>query len=98
MPLRSLKIVSIQQSQQVSIRHEAIILKKLSIMLLGSAQKIPYYAFENYPLFPKLCHSDHYWLIMPVYCCIIFIHAQASNSLEFFSWLLFHFIVTALLE
>ena len=43
-------------------------LQKLSIMLLSSAQKITYYAFENCPLFPKLCH--HNWLVMPVYCCI----------------------------
>ena len=49
-------------------RHEAIMLQKLSIMLLSSAQKITYYAFENCPLFPKLCH--HNWLIIPVYCCI----------------------------
>ena len=40
-------------------------LQKLSIMLLSSAQKITYYAFENLPLFPKLC--CHNW---PVYCCI----------------------------
>ena len=52
-----------------AVRHEAIMLQKLSIMLLSSAQKTTYYAFENYPLFPKLCH--HNWLIMPVYCCII---------------------------
>ena len=43
-------------------------LQKLNIMLLSSAQKITYYAIENYPLFLKLCH--HNWLIMPVYCCI----------------------------
>ena len=40
-------------------------LQKLNIMLLSSAQKITYYAFENYPLFSKLCH--HNW---PVHCCI----------------------------
>ena len=40
-------------------------LQKLSIMLLSSAQKVTYYAFESCSLFPKLCH--HNW---PVYCCI----------------------------
>ena len=40
-------------------------LQKLSIMLLNSAQKITYCAFEYCQLFPKLCH--HNW---PVYCCI----------------------------
>ena len=39
-------------------RHEAIMLQKLSIMLLSSAQKITYYAFENCPLFPKLCYHN----------------------------------------
>ena len=51
--------------KQVTLhRHEAIMLQKLSFMLLSSAQKTTYYAFENCLLFPKL------WLIMPVYCCI----------------------------
>jgi len=35
----------------VWFRHEAIMLINLSIMLLSSAQKITYYAFEKYPLF-----------------------------------------------
>ena len=52
----------------IVVRHEAIMLQKLSIMLLNSTQKITYYAFENCPLFSKLCH--HNWLIMPVYYCI----------------------------
>ena len=46
-------------------------LQKLSIMLLSSAQKITYYAFENCPLFPKLCHHD--WLIMSVFFIFIII-------------------------
>ena len=44
-------------------KHEAIMLQKLSIMLLSCVQKITYYGFENCPLFPKLCHPN--WLIMP---------------------------------
>ena len=31
-------------------------LQKLSIMLLSSAKKITYYAFENCPLFPASCN------------------------------------------
>ena len=45
-------------------KHEAIMLQKLSIILLSSAQKITYYAFENCPLFLKLCQfivvSDYF--------------------------------------
>ena len=37
-------------------------LKKLSIMLLSSAQKI------KYPLFLQLCH--YLWPVMQVYCCV----------------------------
>ena len=82
-------------------RHEAIMLQKLSIMLLSSAQKIAYYAFENCPLFPKLCH--HIWLIMPVYCCIrpfslMFKLQIVLNSLAGCCIRVFHFNVTALLE
>ena len=82
-------------------RHEAIMLQKLSIMLLSSAQKITYYAFENCPLFPKLCH--HNWLIMPVYCCIrpfslMFRLQIVLNSLAGYCIREFHFNMTALLE
>ena len=35
-------------------RHEAIMLQKLSIMLLSSAPKINYYAFEKVPIVPKI--------------------------------------------
>ena len=76
-------------------------LQKLSIMLLSSAQKIPCYAFENFPLFPKLCH--HNWLIMPVYCCIrpfsLMLKLQiVLNALVGCYIRLFHINVTALLE
>ena len=76
-------------------------LQKLSIMLLSSAKKITYYAFENCPLFPKLCH--HNWLIMPVYCCIrpfslMFKLPIVLNSLAGYCIRVFHFNVTALLE
>ena len=85
----------------VHTRHEAIMLQKLSIMLLSSAQKITYYAFENCPLFPKLCH--HNWLIMLVYCCIrpfslMFKLQIVLNSLAGCCIRVFHFNVTALLE
>ena len=76
-------------------------LQKLSIMLLSSAQKITYYAFENCPLFPKLCHYN--WLIMPVNCCIrpfslmfklqIFLHSLAGCFIRVFC-----FSMTALLQ
>ena len=76
-------------------------LQKLSIMLLSSAQKITYYAFENCPLFPKLCH--HNWLIMPVYCCIrpfslMFRLQIVLNSLAGYCIREFYFNMTALLE
>ena len=76
-------------------------LQKLSIMLLSSAQKITYYAFENCPLFPKLCH--HNWLIMPVHCCIrsfslMFKLQIVFNSLAGCCIRVFHFNVTVLLE
>ena len=76
-------------------------LKKLRIMLLSSAQKITYYAFENCPLFPKLCHRN--WLIMPVYCCIrsfslMFKPQIILNSLAGCCIRVFHFNATALLE
>ena len=76
-------------------------LQKLSIMLLSSAQKITYYAFENCPLFPKLCHYN--WLIMPVYCCIrpfslMFKLQIVLNSLAGCCIRVSHFNVTALLE
>ena len=82
------------------IRHEAIMLEKLSIMLLSSAQNITYYAFENCPLFPKLCH--HKLLIMPVYCCIrpfslMFKLQIVLNSLAGCCIRVFHFNVTVLL-
>ena len=35
-------------------RHEAIMLRKLSIMLLSSAPKITYYAFKKMPIIPKI--------------------------------------------
>ena len=76
-------------------------LQKLSIMLLSSAQKITYYAFENCPLFLKLCHNN--WLIMPVSCCIrpfllmfklpIVLHSLVGCCIR-----VFRFNVTALLE
>ena len=78
-------------------------LQKLSIMLLGSAQKITHYAyaFENCPLLPQLCH--HSWLIIPVYCCIrlfslmfklqIVLHSLAGCCIR-----VFHFNVTVLIE
>ena len=73
-------------------------LQKLSIMLLSSAQKITYYAFENCPLFPKLCHQN--W---PVYCCITSISLMFKlqivlNSLAGCCIRVLHFNVTALLE
>ena len=76
-------------------------LQKLSIMLLSSAQKITYYAFENCPLFPKLC--NHNWLIMPDYCCIrpfslMFKLQIVLNSLAGCCIREFHFNMTALLE
>ena len=76
-------------------------LQKLSIMLLSSAQKITYYAFENCPLFPKLCHNN--WLIMPVYCCIrpfslMFKLPIVLNSLAGCCIRVFRFNMTALLE
>ena len=76
-------------------------LQKLSIMLLSSAQEITYYAFENFLLFPKLCH--HNWLIMPVYCCIrpfsLMLKLQiVLNSLDGCCIRVFYFNVTALLE
>ena len=76
-------------------------LQKLSIMLLSSAKKITCYAFENFPLFPKLCY--HNWLIMPVYCCIIpfslmFKLQIVLNSLAGCCIRVFHFNATALLE
>ena len=74
-------------------------LQKLSIMLLSGAKKITYYAFENCPLFPKLCH--HNWLIMPVHCCIrpfslMFKLQIVLNSLPGCCIRVFHF--TVLLE
>ena len=76
-------------------------LQKLSIMLLSSAQKITYYAFENCPLFPKLYH--HNWLIMSVHCCIgpfslMFKLQIVLNYLAGFCIRVFRFNVTALLE
>ena len=76
-------------------------LQKLSIMLLNSAKKITYYAFENCPLFPKLCH--HSRLIMPAYCRIrpfklMFKLQIILNSLAGCCIRVFHFNVTALLE
>ena len=76
-------------------------LQILSIMLSSSAQKITYYAIENCPLFPKLCH--HNWLIMPVYCCIrpfslMFKLQIVLDSLAGCCIRVFHFNVTALLE
>jgi len=47
----------INYGDKAESRHEAIILQKLSIMLLSRAPKITYYAFEKCPLFPKLCHQ-----------------------------------------
>ena len=82
----------------LNCRHEAIMLQKLSIMLLSSAQKITYYAFENCPLFSKLCH--HNWLIMPVLCCIrpFFKLQMVLNSLAGCCIRVFRSNVAALLE
>ena len=68
-------------------------LQKLCIMLLSSAQKITYYAFENCPLFPKLCH--HNWLITVSdhYKLQIVLNSLAGCCIG-----VFHFNVTALLE
>ena len=38
----------------VSARHEAIMLQNLSIILLSSAPKITYCAFEEMPIIPKI--------------------------------------------
>jgi len=35
-------------------RHEAIMLQKLSIMLLSGAPKITYYALKKIPIIPKI--------------------------------------------
>ena len=99
--LMTFNLTSDHSIDTCTIRHEAIMLQKLSIMLLSSAQKIPYYAFENCPLFPKLCH--HNWLIMPVYCCIrpfslMFKLQIVLNSLAGCCIREFHFNMTALLE
>ena len=69
-------------------------LQKLSIMLLSSALKITYYAFENCPLFPKLCH--HNWLIMLLYQTIslMFKLQIVLNSLDGCCIRVFHFNVT----
>ena len=45
----SLHVLVVYVAAVLMVRHEAIMLQKLSIMLLSSAQKITYYAFENYP-------------------------------------------------
>ena len=37
-----------------NFRHEAIMLQKLSIMLLSSAPKITYYAFKKMPIIPQI--------------------------------------------
>ena len=76
-------------------------LQKLSIMLLSSAQKTTYYAFEKCPLFPKLCH--HNQLIVPVYCCIrpFSLMFKLQTVLHFLAGCCiraFHFNVTTLLE
>ena len=76
-------------------------LQKLSIMLLNSAQKITYYAFEISPLFPKLFH--HNWLIMQAYYCIrplslMFKLQIVLNSLAGCCIRVFYFNVAALLE
>ena len=76
-------------------------LQKLSIMLLSSAKKITYYAFENVPLFPKLCH--HNWLIMPEYYCITAFSLMFKLPIVFISLAgccirVFHVNVTVLLE
>ena len=55
-------------------------LQKLSIMLLSSAQKATYYAFEKCPLLPKLCH--HRCPIM--YILYHLIDVLTSNSFLFF--------------
>ena len=39
---------------KVLSRHEAIMLQKLSIMLLSNAPKITYYAFKIMPIIPKI--------------------------------------------
>ena len=77
-------------------------LQKLRIMLLSSANKFTYYAFENCLLFPKLYH--HNWLIMPVYSCIrpfslMFKLQIVLNSIAAGCCIrVFHFNVTVLLE
>ena len=80
------------------IRHEAIMLQKLGIMHLSSAQKITYYAFENCPLFLKLCHHNR--LIM--HCIrpfsLMFKLQIVLNSLNGCCIIVLHFNVTALLE
>ena len=66
-------------------------LQKLSIMLLS--KKKTYYAFENCPLFPKLCH--HNWLIT------VSDHFKLQivlNSLAGCCIRVFNFNVTSLLE
>ena len=58
-------------------RHEAIMLQKLSIMLLSSAPKITYYAFKKMPIIPK---------IMPLILATVLDHYtnfSASNSFVF---------------
>ena len=35
-------------------KHEAVMLQKLSIMLLSSAPQITYYAFKKIPIVPKI--------------------------------------------
>ena len=90
--------ISVQCRHHVKLLY---MLQKFSVILLSSAQKITYYAFENCPLFLKLCH--HNWLIMPVYCCIrpfslMFMLQIVLNSLAGCCIRVFHFNVTALLE
>jgi len=49
------KLHSAHQSANVPIaRHEAIMLQKSSIMLLSSALKITYYAFDKMPIILKI--------------------------------------------
>ena len=48
------KVVKHVQPMKLRLGHEAIMLQKLSIMLLNSAPKISYYAFKKMPIIPKI--------------------------------------------
>ena len=79
-------ITSAGYTNYMLARHEAIMLQKLSIMLVSSAQKITYYAFENCPL----CRIRLFSLMFKLQIVL--------NSLSGCYIRVFHFNVTALLE